>query len=276
MFPQSKLSKRIFLLSAIPLVILFYVNLDQSSADLDATGGKHVGERSTQTRVSDRSKKIGRRDLRNEELWREIGNDFEKFKDKFPSLTANGLTLNRDTLDRSRHFQFWRKQLVSSNPKRIEMAARIFTLASAWDHLDPEAGLNKFELPMVQKVSVAMRSAKMSLDSERQQIAFKIEANILPPDVTAATLPDLIFPNDSVNKDNPSRNSDQAFIKDARFLLEHFVPKLKSGWPEDQKKALGVLNFFTYELYEEDGVDFWENALENIDNLDEFFEGPAE
>lgn len=229
-------------------------------------------------RGSERDEGFGDRAFRvkDEQLWNEIEDEFEKFKrESTPSTPFSSLPGNRDLLTNSRSFHFWGRQLDSENPQRVELAERIFSMALSYRKLSPEEEHKNPDILAANRIYRVMSSATKLLDEERQNLKLLIEGGILPEGVKAADLTKKIGEEDNdgnikIISELPG-NSDQLVIEDARMIVEYFAPKLRSENAESQEEVLRVLNFYTYGLYEEDGAEFWLDALVNLDNLKEFF-----
>ena len=104
-----------------------------------------------------------------------------------------------------------------------------------------------------------------------------IEKGIFPPDVTDEDLPSFAFGVEKSDEFKASdaykktKNTDVSILGDAMILIKHFVPKFENSSEETKRNILSLLNSFTYKIYEEAGIEFWRDVLQNQEDINQVF-----
>jgi hypothetical protein len=224
--------------------------------------------------VSGRKLREGDNGGQQEIFWLEVEKDFDEFNDSFSPILTSSAT--RGILINDVSYQFWITQLSSSDSLRSETAERILSMMPQFSPATLESNFDEREYGIALELAKTMNFAMQELDGERRLIGLLIEDGQYPPDVKATDIANgVYFPDDGKLYSIP-QNTDIDFIKDSESILRHFAPRLKDEDSKIQEGALSVLNYYTYGLYQEDGIEFWESALNNIDNLEAFFEEASE
>lgn len=257
-----------------------FFNDQENHPEKDDTEGDKVSSRRTQTPRSVLRETNIKLELK--DYWQKIDYEFGLFKEEFPSSPLNQKLLpgNRLALANSPEFQFWSLQLRSADPMRVKSAERIFTMATAFQDLSSKSGIGLREITIANKINSTFTFTRTLVESERETLKVQVEAGLEPESIKPSDLTKTIGRvgvdgSTTIVAKGPG-NSDATIMEDARVFLEYFVPKLQSNQVVESESAKRALNFYTYGLYGEEGTEFWEEALDNIDNLEGFFEGSNE
>lgn len=251
------------LLAALILAALwFFMGNDRHNQLTDPNANRLTGKLKS-TKTSARQSTGGQMNSkapRSSSVWNQLENDLARYLANFtPSLKIGS---GRHVWLNSPELRFWMEQLKSEDPAVVEIAVRIFEGAN---HTAYMAGANAGKKHQHQFTREEWQSRLLFdvLFSARSHVASeRLMANAVNPDGTVPVLSP-----EEIRYVNSGDNDDSLILNDARDMMEFFVPRLRSSDSGTVVAAKSVLNLFTFDLFMEESVEWWEETLRQTMNL---------
>jgi hypothetical protein len=258
--------KRTYGLPLLAVLILagfwFFWGNDRHNQPTDPFSGRLLDESKSTEEMSRRQSIVGQTNLedpRSSVVWNKLENDLARYLENFtPSLRIGS---GRHVWLNSPELRFWMERLKSEDPAVVAIAARVFEGAN---HTAYMAGANAGKKHQHQFTREEWQS-RLVFD-----VLFSARCHVASSRLTAnAVNPDGIIPvlsPEEIRYVKSGDNNDLLILKDAQDMMEFFVPRLCSSDSGTVVAAKSVLNLFTFDLFMEESVEWWEETLRHTRN----------
>lgn len=169
---------------------------------------------------------------------------------------------------------FWLDVLKSPNDEEQKIAIQVFEKV-----VDPEFDMENRDRGLVPDMAFRIRTtteiARRQVANIRMVLAQNISEGEYPADIEFKDLVALTSGDKTDGRtyfSNHRGNGDLDVVKDVEILVETFVPRLIDEDPLASEVALGVLNYFTYDYFEDMDEDFWIDLSGSTNDLKSFFD----